>query len=1408
MLNPVSTYRIQFHKDFTLNDFEKILSYLKELGVKTVYASPIFKATPGSMHGYDGVDPNQINPEIGDKAQLISIHNKLKQEDMYWLQDIVPNHMAFHQKNDWLMDVLEKGQKSSYISFFDIDWNSKFFDGKVMVPFLGSDLEEIIKNKELRISFNNGKFFLAYYDNFYPLNFSSYVSVLQSGENIPAEVNSIIDQLNSLTGFEEIQDFSKKWNQVIDGIKALAERDDILSYIESRVEAMNSNPKQILDIALGQVYRLCCWKDTDSKINYRRFFTINGLICLNIQNGNVFEEYHRLTNELLKGGVFQGLRIDHIDGLNDPGLYLEKLRALSGEETFIIVEKILEQEEQLPHAWNIQGNTGYDFLSLVNNLFTNQASEDKLTNFYHKLINEAIPVKEQVREKKSYILYQHMAGELENLLQLFLRLDLVEEKVISNLGPSVLKQAIAEFLIACPVYRFYGNQFPLSKEESEAVGSILKQVRVRRADLAAAVTILEQVMLVKPKEGNEDFNQQVSQFYKRCMQFTGPLMAKGVEDTLMYTYNRFIVHNEVGDSSEAFGISSEDFHTHMLERQKYWPLSLNGTATHDTKRGEDVSARLNVISDLPDVWIETVLKWQEINQGLKINQVPDVNDEYFIYQTLVGSYPMVNEESENYKERLQAYLVKALREGKKNSNWTNPNEEYEGAIKNFVDRLLQEEGPFLKSFQEFYQKVIDFGIINSLSKVALKFTCPGVPDIYQGCEMWDLSMVDPDNRRAVDFEKRKQLLEGITSIGNLEPGALGEKLWKDRYDGSVKLWLTHTLLQERNNHSSLFAEGHYYPLKVKGKYKDHIHAFARRLKEEWFVTIIPLNLASLGEEQQVDIQSIDWKKTRVILPAEAPTDWEDVVLKRKGNSNKGVLIQDLFQTIPIGLLKLKAKTTDRGAGILMHITSLPSRFGVGDFGPEARRFADFLSAAKQKYWQLLPITQTEAGNGHSPYSSISSMAGNTLLISPELLAEEGLLDKEDYQDLILPSRSEVDYSEEERIKNNLFEKAYRNFLEQSSSPLHHQFKLFCEQESAWLEDYSLYVTLKKEHGGKGWFDWKEEYKLRRENALNDFSKEHQDQIRKVKWLQFIFIRQWKGLRTYCNTLNIKMFGDLPFYVSYDSADVWSNPEIFSLDTEGKLVGVAGVPPDYFNSDGQLWGMPVFRWDVLKQQNYDWWIRRLKKNIELFDLVRLDHFRAFADYWEVPASEKTAKNGSWKLGPGSDFFNVVKEKLGSLPFIAEDLGEITDIVVQLREEFQLPGMKILQFAFGDDMANSIFIPHNYNSNFVAYTGTHDNNTSIGWYRQNTSKTERKNLERYIGAKVKEREVNQVLARMAYGSVANIVILPVQDIIGLDESGRMNVPASMDKNWLWRLKPNQLTDENEKQLRDWVDVFGRG
>jgi len=497
----------------------------------------------------------------------------------------------------------------------------------------------------------------------------------------------------------------------------------------------------------------------------------------------------------------------------------------------------------------------------------------------------------------------------------------------------------------------------------------------------------------------------------------------------------------------------------------------------------------------------------------------------------------------------------------------------------------------------------------------------------------------------------------------------------------------------------------------------------------------------------------------------------------------------------------------RGAGVLMHITSLPSAYGIGDLGPAARHFADFLSRSRQKYWQLLPLNPTEAGQGHSPYSATSSMAGNPLLISPELLVKEGLLTNHDLAPYRLPVHNRVDYAEAERVKGEIFEKAFEAFLGEKGAHLQGAYQQFCKAEAAWLNDFALYSVLKKVNEGQPWFNWGDEYKLRDAGALQSLEAAHERELTKAKWLQFLFARQWHSLKAYCNEKGIQFVGDMPFYVSYDSADVWAHRRLFAIDKAGNATGMAGVPPDAFSADGQLWGMPVFNWEVLKEEGYTWWIERLKKNIELFDWVRLDHFRAFADYWEVPAGEQTARNGEWKPGPGADFFKAVENALGSLPFVAEDLGEINEPVLQLRDQFQMPGMKILQFAFGEDMPRSDYIPHNYGQNFFVYTGTHDNNTVRGWFTQEADEGTRHRLERYVGRPLSAAEIHLELGRMAYASVAKTAILPLQDVLALDADARMNIPASGENNWAWRLQPAQLTGADEERLRQWTILYNR-
>ncbi|HYG20783.1 MAG TPA: 4-alpha-glucanotransferase [Ohtaekwangia sp.] len=511
--------------------------------------------------------------------------------------------------------------------------------------------------------------------------------------------------------------------------------------------------------------------------------------------------------------------------------------------------------------------------------------------------------------------------------------------------------------------------------------------------------------------------------------------------------------------------------------------------------------------------------------------------------------------------------------------------------------------------------------------------------------------------------------------------------------------------------------------------------------------------------------------------------------------------------MPENKRKQKPFIEQRGAGILLHISGLPSAFGIGDLGPEAYRFADFLQRSRQKYWQVLPLNPTTAAAGYSPYSAVSAMAGNALLISPEKLADEGLLNRSILRQYMIPSAGKVDFRKAEQAKEKLFADAYSNFNNGSFASLQKRFMTFSKREAYWLDDYALYEVIKKSQQGKPWYAWPDDLKKRKKTALERFTRENAAGLDYERWLQFIFSWQWADLKKYCAGAGIRFFGDLPFYLSYDAADVWSQRELFSLDSAGNPKGVAGVPPDYFNKNGQRWGMPVFRWDVLKETNYAWWMQRLRKNTELYDILRLDHFRAFSDYWEVPAKEKTAVKGQWKPGPGASFFKRAEQDLQHLPFVAEDLGEITEDVYILRDKFDLPGMKVLQFAFGDNMPTSEHAPHNYIPNSVAYTGTHDNNTTRGWYRKDADRATLKRLVDYADRDVRESTVHLVMGQLAYASVANTVILPMQDVLGLDESARMNTPASLKNNWLWRMEKGALTLGIQNLLKKWTVTYNR-
>ena len=497
---------------------------------------------------------------------------------------------------------------------------------------------------------------------------------------------------------------------------------------------------------------------------------------------------------------------------------------------------------------------------------------------------------------------------------------------------------------------------------------------------------------------------------------------------------------------------------------------------------------------------------------------------------------------------------------------------------------------------------------------------------------------------------------------------------------------------------------------------------------------------------------------------------------------------------------------NRGSGILLHLTSLPSNFGIGDLGPWAYRFVDFLAKAKQSYWQILPLNPIDPIYGNSPYQSPSAFAGNPLLISPELLVEDGLTSKTEIEAGLNFPAGRVAYELILNYKKRILKLALANFLKKKTPE---DYEIFCQENSSWLNDFALFMALKSRFGGLAWCDWPEDLRDRKPEALAAIQEEKEvAELRDFeKITQYIFYKQWSNLKRYCQEKKVQIIGDLPIYINYDSADVWSYPELFKLDENKKPYVVAGVPPDYFSETGQLWGNPIYNWDKMREEGYAWWINRLNHLLKLVDLVRIDHFRGFVAYWEVPADEKTAVNGQWVEAPAIDFFSHLKEKYSTLPFIAEDLGIITPDVKEVMNYFQLPGMKVLLFAFGPDMATNPYLPHNFTPNCVAYTGTHDNNTIKGWLDEEASPEEKERVFRYLGMEVEASKLPWQLIRMLMMSVAKIVIIPMQDLLGLGAEARMNHPSTPEGNWEWRLLPEQINDSLATQLGEMTEIYGR-
>ncbi|MBW7957654.1 MAG: malto-oligosyltrehalose synthase [Deltaproteobacteria bacterium] len=901
---PSSTYRLQINSFFRFKDASDIVDYLHALGISDIYASPVFRARKGSPHGYDIVDHGSINPEVGTIEELESLFGRLRGLGMGWLQDFVPNHMAYDGENGLLMDVLEKGRASRYAGFFDIEWDHPYegIKEKVLAPFLGRIYGEALEGGEIRLDYSDDGLKVRYYETSFPLRIDSYQVflshlsrklVMKLGKEHPDYVKllGIRYVLKTLAagGEAELGDqavFVKRmlW-ELYTGNR------DFRFQLDESLAAFNGSPGDpesynLLDKLLSeQSFKLAFWKVAAEETNYRRFFNINGLITLRTEDEEVFEKTHALILRLLRNGA-TGVRLDHIDGLLNPLEYLRKLRDRAGD-AYIVVEKILGSGEALPQAWPVEGTTGYDFMSALNGIFCDTTHESRFTRIYSSFTGIKSRYAYLFHEKKKLITEMDMMSDVSNLAQL-LKLTLSRDRHGSDITLPGLKRAIVEVMAAFPVYRTYICAESVTETDLRYIREAVESAIARNPALYNELAFIGKVLALDFREyqGEEEKGEWLK-FVMRFQQFTGPLMAKGIEDTLFYVYNRLISLNEVGSSPGQFGSTVEAFHSRNRIAAKSRPHSMSATSTHDTKRGEDARARINVLSEMPGEWEAALRRWSAVNRKRKRRAgglgVPDRNDEYFLYQTLLGSFPFGDGGLSEYRERIKAYMKKAVREAKIHTAWLRPDMEYEEGFMQFIDAILSSpENGFLKEFLPLQKKTAWYGMINSLSQLVLKAASPGVPDFYQGTELWDLSLVDPDNRRPVDFGKRKALLDEIINRTAEDRSAFIRELLAAPEDGRIKLFVTHAALNERRSHHELFRGGAYEPIETEGRLRRHLVAFARVLGEKAAMVLAPRFMTQVVLERQWPLGPEVWEGTFLRLPEGLKyASWQDAFTGRE-----------------------------------------------------------------------------------------------------------------------------------------------------------------------------------------------------------------------------------------------------------------------------------------------------------------------------------------------------------------------------------------------------------------------------------------------------------------------------------------------------------------------------------------------
>ncbi|MEA3146493.1 MAG: (1-_4)-alpha-D-glucan 1-alpha-D-glucosylmutase, partial [Verrucomicrobiota bacterium] len=878
---PISTYRLQFNRRFGFKDATEIIPYLQKLGISDLYSSPFFRSNPDSDHGYDVSNHNELNPAIGSREDLDAMVAALNERAMGQIVDFVPNHMGIiDPQNEWWMDVLENGPSSRFAQFFDIDWDplKEALHNKVLLPVLGDQYGRVLERGDFHLRFEEGGFYLTYYDWVFPLNPRTYHFLLRialeklgqySDEDMYLDLESILTALEYLpprtdTDDEKIRERAREKEVIKRRITRLCREcpqveeaiELAIKQIEGRVGQPHSFDKldKLLD---AQAYRLSYWKVAAEEINYRRFFDVNDLAAIRVENPVVFDTIHKFIFELLENRSVTGLRIDHVDGLRDPKLYLTSLQRryselVGGDSVepgmglYLIVEKILSEDEKLRSDWPVYGTTGYDFTAEVTQLLVDSTHGDQFSKIYQSFIERYVHFDSLIYEKKKLVMDVSLASDIESLGHMLS--DVSErDRLHRDFTLDSLRTVVRELIACFPVYRTYiSDEAGVSEADRQVILRAVRAAKRRNAAVDTSIfDFLRDILLLEKLDDSDIETHRLRlEFVMKFQQCTGPMMAKGLEDTAFYIFNRLSALNEVGGNPKQFGMSLERFHERNRARLADMPGTLLASTTHDTKRSEDTRARMTVISEIPEDWQKWIHEWRSLNSALKSNidgdSAPSANEEYLIYQTLLGTWPFVAEEvNEEYVDRIQKYMLKAIKEAKVNSSWIQPNEDWENAVKQFIAGILKADHGFRSKFDPAAATVAWHGMLNSLAQTILKFTVPGVPDIYQGTELWDFSLVDPDNRRPVDFTLCQRLLDEVRTEA-------AETLFKTWQDGRIKMSITSQLLHLRQSAPALFESGSYYSFYANGDRADCCVAFSRELGSQMILVIVPRFTTRLG----------------------------------------------------------------------------------------------------------------------------------------------------------------------------------------------------------------------------------------------------------------------------------------------------------------------------------------------------------------------------------------------------------------------------------------------------------------------------------------------------------------------------------------------------------------------------------